>query len=84
MTVEEYEKLKERFNGNEIAAKKCIDILDNYKGANGKTYKNDYRAILTWVVDKYEKEYAKNKASPCQLDYPIHQGDDDFGLPEAI
>lgn len=80
MTVEEYEKLKERFNGNEIAVKKCIDILDNYKGSKGATYKNDYRAILSWVVDKYEKENPSNKSSPCQLDFDIHQGDCTFGI----
>ena len=30
----------------------CIVELDNYKGARGKTYKDDYRAILCWVVDR--------------------------------
>lgn len=29
-----------------------IQILDNYKGANGKKYKDDYRAILNWVIDR--------------------------------
>ena len=57
MTKDEYEKLKERFNGNELAVKRCIEILDNYKGSKGATYKSDYRAILSWVVGKYEKEY---------------------------
>lgn len=84
MTVEEYEKLKERFNGNEIAVKKCIDILDNYKGSKGATYKNDYRAILSWVVDKYEKENPSNKSSPCQLDFDIHQGDCTFGIEGGV
>ena len=83
MTVEEYEKLKERFNGNEIAVKKCIDILDNYKGANGKTYKNDYRAILTWVVDKYEKENPSNKSSHCQYDFSDSDDDENFGVREG-
>lgn len=75
MTVEEYEKLKERFNGNEIAVKKCIDILDNYKGSSGKGYKSDYRAILSWVVDNYEKENPSNKSSPCQFVYD-EEGED--------
>jgi hypothetical protein len=33
-----------------------IEILDNYKGSNGKKYKDDYRAILGWVIDKAKKE----------------------------
>ena len=37
-----------------------IQILDNYKGANGKKYKSDYRAILNWVVDKYNEESQKS------------------------
>jgi hypothetical protein len=34
-----------------------IAVLDNYKVSKGKTYKEDYRAILSWVVGKAEKEY---------------------------
>ena len=33
-----------------------IDILNNYKGANGKKYNSDYRAILSWVIAKTKKE----------------------------
>ena len=29
------------------------------KGANGKTYKSDYRAILNWVVKRYQEEQSK-------------------------
>lgn len=58
MTEKEHEKLVELF-GNEITAR-MIEILDNYKGSKGKTYKNDYRAILSWVVDKVKEEQAKN------------------------
>jgi hypothetical protein len=36
------------------AATEMIEILDNYKGAKaGRTYKDDYRAILSWVVNEY-------------------------------
>ena len=31
-------------------AEACITKLDLYKGSKGKTYKDDYRAILSWVV----------------------------------
>jgi hypothetical protein len=36
--------------------KKCISELDNYKGATGKTYKSDYRAILSWVIKRVEEQ----------------------------
>ena len=39
-----------------------IEILDNYKGAKGKRYKSDYRAILTWVVDRYNEDLTRNGA----------------------
>lgn len=39
------------------ATEKAIQILDNYKGSKGKTYKDDYRAILSWVIDKIKKDY---------------------------
>ncbi|EJW14112.1 DUF4373 domain-containing protein [Paenibacillus alvei] len=57
MTESEYNKLVEKYG--EEKAKRMIEILDNYKGSKGKTYKNDYRAILTWVVEKVEEEEAK-------------------------
>ena len=40
-------------------AKRCVEILDNYKGASGKRYDSDYRAILNWVVGRYREEEAK-------------------------
>lgn len=43
----------------EKAAKRMIEMLDNYKGSKGKTYKDDYRAILSWVVDKFKEEISK-------------------------
>lgn len=50
MTNAEYEKLVSTHG--EKFTKKCIEVLDNYKGSSGKKYKSDYRAILSWVVDK--------------------------------
>lgn len=58
MTNAEYEKLVSTY-GKEFADQ-CIEILDNYKGSSGKKYKNDYRAIKTWVIDKV-KQNQKNK-----------------------
>ncbi|MCM1380870.1 MAG: hypothetical protein NC192_02955, partial [Muribaculaceae bacterium] len=45
----------------ESGAKRCIEILDNYKGSTGKTYQSDYRTILNWVIKRYEEEKAKDK-----------------------
>lgn len=50
----EYEKLVE--SHGEVGAKRMIEILDNYKGANGKKYASDYMAILNWVVKRYMEE----------------------------
>ena len=54
MTEEEYKKLVEQHG--EESVRKMINVLDNYKGAHGKKYKSDYRAILTWVVDKVKSK----------------------------
>ena len=40
----------------EIAELDETYVLDNYKGANGKKYKSDYRAILNWVVKRAKEE----------------------------
>ncbi|WP_051350725.1 hypothetical protein [Caloramator sp. ALD01] len=58
MTEEEYSKLIAQY-GEEIT-KRMIEILDNYKGATGKRYKSDYRAILNWVIDRVQKEMREN------------------------
>lgn len=57
LTNDEYTSLVAKLG--EERAKRCIEILDNYKGANGKRYKSDYRAILNWVVKRLEEEEAK-------------------------
>lgn len=58
LTSDEYSKLVEEFGEN--ATKRMIEILDNYKGASGKKYNSDYRAILNWVVGKYNEESQKS------------------------
>lgn len=57
MTEEEHQKLIDEHGEEKV--KRMIEILDNYKGANGKKYKSDYRAILTWVVKRVEEELCK-------------------------
>ena len=54
MTNAEYEKLVSTY-GKDFADQ-CITSLDNYKGSSGKKYKSDYRAILSWVVDKVKQK----------------------------
>jgi len=54
MTNDEYTSLIAKHG--EIVVLRCIEILDNYKGATGKTYKSDYRAVLNWVVKRYHDE----------------------------
>ena len=56
MTEAEYKKLVDKHG--QAATDKMIEILDNYKGAKGATYKSDYRAILSWVVKRYEEDKA--------------------------
>lgn len=53
MTEAEYAKLVNSYG--EDGAKELVEILDNYKASSGKRYKDDYRAILNWCVDKYLK-----------------------------
>lgn len=55
LTEKEYQKLCEEYG--ERAAKQMIVELDLYKGSKGKAYKDDYRAILSWVVDRVDKKY---------------------------
>lgn len=59
MTNAEYNKLVSTY-GKDFADE-CIITLDNYKGANGKNYKSDYRAILSWVIEKVEQKNKSNK-----------------------
>lgn len=58
LTEEEYEKLVKSY-GEEVA-QWCIQKLNKYKGAAGKTYSSDYSAILLWVIDSYQEEQAKH------------------------
>lgn len=68
MTNEEYTSLVTKLG--EDGAKRCIEILDNYKGSKGIKYNSDYRAILNWVVNRYSEEKAKkpNKGQNSSFD----------------
>ena len=57
MTEKEHNTLIEKYG--EEKTNMCIERLDNYKGSNGKTYKSDYRAILSWVAAEVDKDLKK-------------------------
>ena len=69
LTNAEYEALVAKLG--EEATKRCIEILDNYKGATGKKYKSDYRAILNWVVQRYEEEKRRNQQDKPKTNNPF-------------
>ena len=43
-------------------------FLTTINGSSGKKYKSDYRAILTWVVDKVKKSQTPPKNSSPKQD----------------
>lgn len=65
LTEKEYDELVEKYG--KAGADRAIEILSNYKGSKGKSYKSDYRAILSWVIDRMkEKEpHILKKTSPA-------------------
>ena len=54
LTEVEHERLVKEFGDPFV--KRCIEVLDNHKGANNKKYVDDNRAIRLWVVDKVKKD----------------------------
>lgn len=81
MTDSEYQSLCDRIG--DAGAKRCIEILDNYKGASGKTYKSDYRAILNWVIARYEAEPKPEPEEPTVYEYPRPEDDCLTEIPEG-
>lgn len=59
MTNDEHDKLIATYG--ETATKRMIEILDNYKGQSGKKYNSDYRAMLNWVVKRYQEDNQKKE-----------------------
>lgn len=59
MTPKEHQKIVESLG--EKGTLRCIEILNNYKGATGKTYKSDYYVMLNWVIDRYKQEASYGK-----------------------
>lgn len=59
LTVSEYNRFITEFG--EDATKRIIEILNNYKGANGKKYASDNLAIRSWVIKRYQEEQSQTK-----------------------
>lgn len=64
MTTEEHQKLVDEYG--QQATIEMIRILDNYKVSKGVPYKDDYRAILSWVVKRYNEDLQKQQYSGKQ------------------
>ena len=77
MTEEEYSKLVLQFGQEQTTW--MINKLDNYKGSKGKTYKSDYRAILSWVA----KEYESNKNQTRTVNYGAEYANNAIGREAA-
>lgn len=74
MTEEEHQKLVEKYG--QIFTAACIEELDNYKGSKGKKYASDYRAVLSWVVDRINtKRPGMMKMSREAMERPQDMGD---------
>lgn len=63
LTERERESLSKQYG--ESVATEMIEILDHYKGADPKKrkYASDYRAILSWVVKRWQEDQRKSSSS---------------------
>lgn len=75
MTNAEYKNLVSTYG--EANTARMIEKLDNYKGATGKKYKSDYRAILNWVADEIIKNSKENSSSRWESDSGKDRADPD-------
>ena len=78
LTQQEYDTLTEEFG--EPATLKAIEILNNYKGANGRQYKSDYMAMRNWTFDRVKKDHpALFRARTAPADPSVNPFDDMLG-----
>lgn len=68
LTRDEYAKLCAQHG--EDAVKRMIEILNNFKGQNGRRYKSDYYAIQRWVVNAYNDELLRYGNNSRQYNAP--------------
>lgn len=79
LSEEEHKKLESEYGTRKT--KKLIEHLNNYKEANGKTYKSDYHAILNWVVRAVEQEEAKKPKGLTPSDVYGYRDDSEDDIP---
>lgn len=82
MTNDEYTSLVTKVG--EQGAKRCVEILDNYKGSSGKKYVSDYRAMLNWVLARYREEQAKQLNNSDTKEENTHSYDLDLLVQHAM
>lgn len=58
LTEQQYGSLVDKFGKEDT--EEMLEILSNYKAANGKQYVSDYHAVLNWVVRRLEDDKQKN------------------------
>lgn len=72
LTKIEYAKLVAEHG--EDAVKGMIEILNNWKGSNGRKTKSDYFTILKWVVNAYYERQQRNGIYQRQHIAPANNG----------
>lgn len=77
MREQDYQSLVTSY-GEEMVTE-MIRVLDNYKGSHGKAYKDDYRAILSWVAEKVVGDFEKRKQKGGNNNYGGFNSDIDNG-----
>lgn len=83
MLDSEYEKLVNKYGKHQTL--RLIEKLDNYKGAKGKTYKSDYKAILSWVIEScHAKPEAEIMSKKEHERMKIQQQGNDSADPQTI
>jgi aspartyl/asparaginyl-tRNA synthetase len=60
MTEKEYLKLQIDHGGDIID--RAVEKLNNYKLSKGVTYQSDYRAMLSWAINKIKEDDAKKSS----------------------
>lgn len=90
MTNEEHQKLLEAYGAADTAL--MIEHLSHYKLSKRKTYDDDYRAILSWVVNwlreqkskegQYTRQAAKTALLPNRSPTPEEEAEQDHRMAE--
>jgi hypothetical protein len=83
LTAEENEKLLAAHG--EITLNLILDKLNDYKGSSGKTYKSDYHAIHSWVLDRIKEDTKNGKSKePTYGAEPSKAGEPKFRANKVV